>query len=204
MSRDSTCQHTSLTGSKMGAACNTVSYEEQVKSNTGKSSSSNYSSSNYSSSSSSSSSSRSRSIPHNLVPGSTQRKNSRRAAVLWSTPKFGPPAARKAASLDATTSVTATPTPTFKTDGPQKGGTVGGLGGGWAGWSWGGGDADANTDAIPAATATTAAAAAATAATTAAVAATGCYAAGEPERTEGKKGCQDDGWEGGGTDSLMC
>ena len=81
---------------------------------------------------------------------------------------------------------------------------MGGLGGGWAGWSWGGGDADANTDAIPAATATTAAAAAATAATTAAVVAIGCYAAGEPERMGGKKGCQDDGWEGGGTDSLMC
>ena len=79
------------------------------------------------------------------------------------------PATRKAASLvDAMTSVTATPTP--KTDSLQKGAAAGGLGGDWAGWSWGGGDAhDADagtdTDTSPAVTATTAA----TAATTAAV-----------------------------------
>ena len=214
MSRDPTRQRTPLSGSQMmGAACHTISYEEHFQRQLQEGSSTRRQlrdqrrdqpqAGSTTSRSSSSTGSSANSITQDLLMPATHRRVSRKSAILWppmahwSTSKTAlPAAAGKVASLvDATTSLTATPK--LKTGGLQHGGTVvGGMGGDWAGWSWGGGDADADTQGHPQANP--------------AVAATSWHPAdgsrwtGEPERAGGE-GCHDNGrWGGDGADSLMC
>ena len=155
--------------------------------------------------SSSSTGSSANSITQDLLMPATHRRVSRKSAILWpprahwSTPKTALPAAAGtvASLVDAKTSLTATPN--LKTGGLQHGRTVaGGMGGDWAGWSWGGGDADAGTHGHPQASL--------------AVAATSWHPAdgsgrtlGEPERAGGEGCREEDGrWGDDTADSLMC